>query len=72
MKAAYNKIRQYDHRLGQFLPHKHLHNFPKLLANLEEGLAGLAYCPQMVSVYLETLLYLSIASFKEEPLKEFY
>lgn len=72
MRAAYCKIKGYDHHLEKFLPHRHLHNFPKLLTNLEEGVVGLAYSPKLISVYLETLLYLSIASFKEEPLKEFY
>jgi hypothetical protein len=40
-----------------------------LIENLEEGVLGLSYSPVIVSVYLDTLLYLSIASLREEPLK---
>jgi hypothetical protein len=50
--------------VGIFDPGKLLHEFPRLMSNLSEGLPGLGYSPRLVSVYLDTIIYVSIASFR--------
>lgn len=62
MKEGYRRIKQYDG--GHFDPGKLLHEFPRLMSNLSEGLPGLGYSPRLVSVYLDTIIYVSIASFR--------